>query len=105
VTHARRPAVLVVTVEVAEEDVDELNRWYEEEHRPEKLSLPGYTGLRRFRASDGAPKFLAIYELEYPDAASGGGGGVEATRRMEEIMTTWKRWDRSVWVELELPPS
>jgi hypothetical protein len=60
-----------MTVEVAEEDVDELNRWYEEEHRPEKLSLPGYTGLRRFRASDGAPKFLAIYELEHPTAASG----------------------------------
>jgi hypothetical protein len=104
-THARRPAVLVVTVEVAEEDVDELNRWYEEEHRPEKLSLPGYVALRRFRASDGSPKFLAIYELEYPDAAAGGGGGAEATRRMEQIMTTWKRWDRSVWVELELPPS
>ena len=48
-TDARRPAVLVVTVEVAEEDVDELNRWYEEEHRPEKLSLPGYAGLRRFQ--------------------------------------------------------
>jgi hypothetical protein len=104
VTHARRPAVLVVTVEVAEEDVDELNRWYEEEHRFEKLALPGYTGLRRFQASDGAPKFLAIYELEYPDAASGGGGGAEATRRMEQIITTWKRWERSVWVELESPP-
>ena len=104
-THARQPAVLVVTVEVAEEDVDELNRWYEEEHRPEKLSLPGYVGLRRFRASDGGPKFLAIYELEYPDAAAGGGGGPDATRRMEEIMATWKRWDRGVWVELQMPPS
>jgi hypothetical protein len=103
-THARRPAVLVVTVEVAEDDVDELNRWYEEEHRPEKLSQPGYLGLRRFRASDGSPTFLAIYELDYPDAAAGGGGGVEATRRMEEIMATWKRWDRRVWVELQPAP-
>jgi hypothetical protein len=104
-THATRPAVLVVTVEVAEEDVDELNRWYEEEHRPEKMSLPGYVGLRRFRAADGAPNFLAIYELEGPDAAAGSGGDPEVARRMEEIMATWKRWDRSVWVELALPPS
>lgn len=102
------PAVLVVFVEVAEEDVDELNRWYDEEHGPEKLALPGYSGLRRFRAADGSARFLAIYELSDPDAATAPAASTEqSARRMEEIMSRWKRWERSVWVELgtDQPPS
>ncbi len=96
-----RPAILVVTVEVSEDDADELNRWYEEEHGPEKLAIPGYLGLRRFRSADGSAKFLAIYELTGPEAAaSPSGAGAESTRRMEQIMEKWKRWERSVWVEI-----
>ncbi len=67
----RPPAVLVVMVDVDEKDVDELNRWYENEHRPEKMALPGYVSMRRFRVADGSPRFLAIYELD--DAESRGG--------------------------------
>jgi len=96
-----RPAVLIVTVEVAEEDVDELNRWYEEEHRPEKLSLPGYLSMRRYRAADGSPTFLAIYELDHPDAAAvPAEGGSEMSGWMKAVMEKWKRWDRAVWTEL-----
>jgi len=100
-----KPAVLVVFVEVAEEDVDELNRWYEEEHGPEKLATPGYLGLRRFRAADGSASFLAIYELSGPDAAAAPvAPSVQSARRMEEIMSRWKRWGRSIWVEIEASP-
>jgi hypothetical protein len=96
-----RPAVLIVTVEVAEEDVDELNRWYEEEHRPEKLSLPGYLTMRRYRAADGSPTFLAIYELDHPDVATAAAeGGAEMSGWMKAVMAKWKRWDRAVWTEL-----
>lgn len=96
-----RPAVLIVTVEVAEEDVDELNRWYEEEHRPEKLSLPGYLSMRRYRAADGSPTFLAIYELDHPDvAAVPADGDTEMSGWMKAVMAKWKRWDRAVWTEL-----
>jgi hypothetical protein len=102
---SERPAVLIVTVEVAEEDVDELNRWYEEEHRPEKLSLPGYLSMRRYRAADGSPTFLAIYELDDPDAADDQArGGPEMSAWMKAVMATWKRWDRAVWTELTPGP-
>src|SRR5262249_50219701 len=62
-------AILVVEVELPEEDIDEFNRWYREEHGPFKLALPGYLGLRRFRAQDGSARFLALYELETAAAA------------------------------------
>ena len=96
-----QPSVLLVTVEVAEDDVDELNRWYDEEHGPEKMSLPGYVGMRRFRRSDGSPRFLAIYELTDPEAALGSQEMTPDSRqRLQALMTKWKQWDRSVWVEL-----
>ena len=97
-----RAALLVVSVEVAEDDVEELHRWYNEEHGPEKLALPGYLGLRRFRAHDGSARFLAIYELSTPEAAlAPGNSSPDSSERMAEIMHKWKRWDRSVWVEIE----
>jgi len=80
-----------------------LNRWYEEEHRPEKMALPGYVGMRRFRAFDGAPSFLAIYELTEPEAAVHTAPGPPASDWMKAVMDKWKHWDRSIWVELMTP--
>ena len=43
---------------------DEFNAWYDTEHIPERLSVPGVeTGLR-FLCIDGAPRYLAMYDLE-----------------------------------------
>jgi hypothetical protein len=98
----KRPALLVVNVEVDEEDVEELHQWYEEEHRPEKMGLPGYTSLRRFRANDGKPHFLAIYELDYPEAAEIGPNmpRVTPSEWSKAVQAKWKDWNRRVWVEL-----
>jgi hypothetical protein len=97
-----RPAILVVTVEVTEDRVDELDRWYREEHVPEKLELPGYTLIRRFRSHDGSPKFLALYELTDPEVAfRPRTGPPEAAARLQEVMATWTHWERNVWVEVE----
>ena len=88
---------------IAEEDAEELNRWYEEEHRPEKMALPGYVGMRRFRAFEGAPSFLAIYELTEPEAAVHTAPGPPPSDWMKAVMDKWKHWDRSIWVELMTP--
>jgi hypothetical protein len=77
-----------------------LNRWYEEEHRPEKLALPGYLSMRRFRAYDGAPRFLALYELTAPEAALPSAPAALPSDWMKAVMAKWQQWDRSIWVEL-----
>jgi len=72
-----RPAVLVVLTDVDPENEDELNRWYAEEHIPQRLGFPGFVRARRFTLAEGldwpgarwqetAPgrKYLTIYELE-----------------------------------------
>ena len=46
---------------------DEFNAWYDTEHIPERLSVPGFeTGLR-FLCIDGAPRYLAMYDLKSLD--------------------------------------
>lgn len=41
----------------------ELNRWYDTEHVPLLLRVPGVLRARRFRASSGTPRYVALYDL------------------------------------------
>ncbi|HVX21679.1 MAG TPA: DUF4286 family protein [Acidimicrobiales bacterium] len=94
-------SVLVVTVEVDPADEEELNRWYDEEHLPEKLAEPGFIGARRFKLDDGSPKYLVIYELSDPEAATSPAYmRKEPTEWGKSVMAKWKDWSRSVWVDV-----
>jgi hypothetical protein len=61
--------VMVVTTSPAEGREADYNQWYDEEHIPALLSLPGFVSARRFRVHGEAagPTYLAIYELEADD--------------------------------------
>ena len=58
--------VLVVTMDVDPEDEAEFNKWYNEQHLPERMEIPGYVSARRFKLDDGdgALTYLCIWELE-----------------------------------------
>jgi hypothetical protein len=60
--------LLMVLSEVPAEHDAEFNRWYNEEHIPERLSIPGVLNAARYEAVVGGPKYLACYELASPDA-------------------------------------
>ena len=46
---------------------EEFNAWYDNEHIPERLSVPGFeTGLR-FVSAFGHPRYLAMYDLAKPE--------------------------------------
>jgi hypothetical protein len=61
--------LLVVMMDSDPAHDDDFNRWYNEEHVPERLSCPGFLGARRFVAQAGTePRFLALYQLESPKA-------------------------------------
>lgn len=67
----RGSGLLMVMMEVEAEYEEEFNRWYDEEHLPERTACNGFLSGRRFRLIDGSPngqpRYLAIYELESPD--------------------------------------
>jgi hypothetical protein len=96
--------LLLVMVDVAPEHEEELNRWYEEEHIPERMAIPGFVRARRFVALEGRPKYLALYDLESVDVLHSkeyrhrlNQGATEWTRRMQAF---FKPMARNVYVEL-----
>jgi hypothetical protein len=46
---------------------DEFNHWYDEEHIPVRMKVPGFRGAQRYQES-GRRNYLAVYELETPSA-------------------------------------
>ena len=56
---------------------DEFNEWYNKQHIPDVLNVPGFVSGQRFRIADAqmgreagkAYKYLALYEIETDDLA------------------------------------
>jgi hypothetical protein len=64
--HGDGSGLLLVMMDVEAGHEDDFNRWFDEEHFPERMGCPGFLRGRRFRALEGEPKYLAYYELESP---------------------------------------
>jgi hypothetical protein len=60
----RGTGLLMVWTDIDAEFEPEFNRWYDEEHIPRLLQIPGFLSAGRYSALQGGPKYLAIYELE-----------------------------------------
>ena len=55
----------MVYVDIDAQHVQEFNKWYNEEHLPELLSVPGILSAARYRGGQRvALQYLACYELE-----------------------------------------
>src|SRR5688572_33461049 len=52
------PYALIVQLETDVEHDSELNRWYQEEHLAALVGLEGVFGARRYRATEGSPRYL-----------------------------------------------
>jgi hypothetical protein len=55
--------LLVVWTDIAPEYEAEFNQWYDQEHIPQLLGVPGFQRGRRYQAVDGRPKYIAVYQL------------------------------------------
>ncbi|MGH7088890.1 MAG: hypothetical protein ACREFQ_08315, partial [Stellaceae bacterium] len=60
----RGTGLLMVWADIDAEFETEFNSWYDREHIPRLLEVPGFLSAGRYSALKGAPKYLAIYELE-----------------------------------------
>ena len=102
VDHGELPAgvvVLSVTMDVEEDALDAFNGWYDEEHLPTLLAVPGIDAVRRFRAvggdlpEAGRHRFLALYEFESSDllATEAWASAAAITPRNEQVMAHARR--------------
>ena len=51
--------LLMVWADVPADKEDDFNRWYNEEHMAERLSVPGFLDAARYEAVKNGPKHLA----------------------------------------------
>ena len=56
--------IFMVYVDIDAQHVQQFNEWYNKEHLPELLSVPGILSAARYEALKGGPQYLACYELE-----------------------------------------
>ncbi|MBL4721638.1 MAG: hypothetical protein JKY20_10965 [Alphaproteobacteria bacterium] len=64
--------LLVNAMNVTPEAEDDFNAWYDEEHLPALLAVPGTLTAMRYRSAvegEGVRRYVAIYFLESPDVA------------------------------------
>jgi hypothetical protein len=78
--------LLMVYSDVPAELDAEYNRWYNEEHIDQLLSIPGVLSAARYEAVSGGPKYLASYEL-----ASAAVCESDAWRHMVNHPTEWSK--------------
>jgi hypothetical protein len=60
--------IFLVYADIDPRHEDEFNAWYNSEHLPELLSLPGFLDAGRYVAYKGVPRYLAVYELDSTEA-------------------------------------
>jgi hypothetical protein len=63
------PQALLLAFATAPTGQDEaFNAWYDGEHAPARLTVPGIFNARRYRSiADDEPRYMALYDLERPD--------------------------------------
>ena len=80
-------AVLVMMTEVAEEHDAAFNDWYDNEHMPELLQLPGVLSAERYRVVGEGIRYLALYRLAEPGVPES-----EAYRTWRENSESTELW-------------
>ena len=81
----------------------EFNDWYDNEHVPARLDVPGFSNVCRFRAADDqVPSWLATYEIAAGtlDGAAYKALAAAASPREKSVMSSLATLDRRVYEPL-----
>jgi hypothetical protein len=62
--------VLLILNDVQDGAEQEFNRWYQQQHLPERLAVPGFRRARRYRAVGGQPANMAVYDCHSVEVLS-----------------------------------
>lgn len=94
------PFILAVGLDVPREKDEEFNDWYDTEHIPEHLKVPGFTSAYRFRSlgeelslgrKATGPKYVTLYEVENEKA-------FQTAEYEKSTKSPWTSWLRQFYV-------
>jgi hypothetical protein len=80
----------IVHTDIPDHIVDEYNEWYDKEHLPRLVTVPGVVRARRYTAVAGNPRYLTAYELTDPNA-------FESPAGLQARKTPWTAKMRSLF--------
>ena len=78
--------LLAVYVGIPSEIEDEFNKWYNTQHVPERLAIPGFQSAARYVSLEGTPKYMAFYELDHANVLE-----APAYKRLGENSSDWDK--------------
>jgi hypothetical protein len=78
---------LLVMMQPSPDFESEFNDWYDTDHVPERLAIPGFLAAKRYECFEGWPRYLAIYDLANPEVLS----TPEYLAMAEGAYTNWTR--------------
>jgi len=85
-------------------DEAEFHDWYDHEHGPARLAVPGFRGALRYRAlDDQKPTWLALYDLDSPeviDSPAYKALGAQASDRDKSVAAGLATLDRRVYEQI-----
>lgn len=84
------PWLYIVHTDIPDDIVDEYNEWYDAEHLPRLVTVPGVVRARRYNAASGNPRYLTAYELTDPNA-------FESPEGLKARKTPWTAKMRSLF--------
>jgi hypothetical protein len=85
------PWLYIVHTDIPEDVVADYNAWYDEEHLPRLVGVPGVERARRFVADDQqSPRYLTAYDLSFKDA-------FESPEGLRARKTPWTERMRSLF--------
>jgi hypothetical protein len=89
------PCMYIVHTDISDHIVDEYNAWYDSEHLPRCVGIPGVLRARRYTAAactsgDTGPKYLTAYEMTGPEVW-------ESPAALQARKTPWTEKMRSLF--------
>jgi hypothetical protein len=63
-------ALLLNAMNINPDIEDEFNKWYDDEHIPALAAVQGVSCARRFRATEGLLKYVALYHVASPEVVA-----------------------------------
>lgn len=95
---------LLVTMQPPPAFEEEFNAWYDNEHIPERLAVPGILTARRYVSASRHPKYLAMYDLESHAVMTspayvkvGYGNASPWTKRVTGRVNPWRATGDQIW--------
>ncbi len=88
--------LLTVYASIPADIEDDFNKWYNQQHIPERLAVKGFLSAARYESLKGEPKYIALYELEDASVLES-----PAYRQLGEKAKT-NAWDQRIGPKLQV---